>query len=102
MARSSPLIWAIFRFLFTLTGSQLVNSKSASTPGAAISWLDSLPKLNLKILLGPASPSCSAEPDVTLDVLKAWAEMMDIEYVHLTENTTSEELIKDLRVNDLL
>ena len=40
--------------------------------------------------------------DVTPEMLEAWAEMMDIEYVHLTENTTSEELIKDLRVNDLL
>ena len=40
--------------------------------------------------------------DVTPEVLEAWAEMMDIEYVHLTENTKTEELIKELRVNDLL
>jgi len=37
-----------------------------------------------------------------LDVLEAWAEMVDFDYVHLTENTSSEELIKELRVNDLL
>lgn len=40
--------------------------------------------------------------DVTPEMLEAWAEMMDIEFVHLTENTKTEELIKDLRVNDLL
>jgi L-arabinose isomerase len=54
------------------------------------------------MLLGSASPLCSVEPGVTLDVLEAWAEMVDFDYVHLTENTSSEELIKELRVNDLL
>jgi L-arabinose isomerase len=40
--------------------------------------------------------------DISADVLEDWAEMMDIEFVHLSEKTTSEELKKDLRVNDLL
>ncbi|MEW5868740.1 MAG: L-arabinose isomerase [Chloroflexota bacterium] len=38
----------------------------------------------------------------TAEMLKDWANMMDIEFVHLTENTTTEELEKELRVNDLL
>ena len=40
--------------------------------------------------------------DATAEMLEDWAEMMDIEFVHLTENTTIEELKKELRVNDLL
>ncbi|RPI35139.1 MAG: L-arabinose isomerase [Chloroflexota bacterium] len=40
--------------------------------------------------------------DATADMLADWAEMMDIELVHLTENTTTEALKKELRVNDLL
>lgn len=40
--------------------------------------------------------------DATSQMLEDWTEMMDIEFVHLTENTTSEELKKELRVNDLL
>jgi L-arabinose isomerase len=40
--------------------------------------------------------------DATAEMLEDWAEMMDIEFVHLTENTTTEELKKELRVNDLL
>jgi L-arabinose isomerase len=40
--------------------------------------------------------------DATAEMLESWAEMMDIEFVHLTENTTTEELKKELRVNDLL
>jgi L-arabinose isomerase len=40
--------------------------------------------------------------DATPEMLQDWAVMMDIEYVHLTEKTTTEELIKELRVNDLL
>jgi L-arabinose isomerase len=38
----------------------------------------------------------------TAEMLKDWAVMMDIEFVHLTEKTTIEELEKELRVNDLL
>jgi len=40
--------------------------------------------------------------DATAEMLEDWAEMMDIEFIHLTENTTIEELKKELRVNDLL
>jgi L-arabinose isomerase len=40
--------------------------------------------------------------DATPEMLEAWAEIMDIEFVHLTEDTTTEELKKELRVNDLL
>lgn len=40
--------------------------------------------------------------DVSATVLEDWAEMMDIEFVHLDENTTTEDLKKELRVNDLL
>ncbi|MBE0688450.1 MAG: L-arabinose isomerase [Anaerolineaceae bacterium] len=40
--------------------------------------------------------------DATPEMLEDWAEMMDIEFVHLKEDTTSEELKKDLRINDLL
>ena len=40
--------------------------------------------------------------DATPEMLEDWANMVDIEFVHLTEKTTTEELIKELRVNDLL
>jgi len=40
--------------------------------------------------------------DLSAEVLEAWAEMMDIEFVHLTASTSIEELKKELRVNDLL
>jgi L-arabinose isomerase len=40
--------------------------------------------------------------DATPEMLEDWAEMMDIEFVHLTEDTTTEDLKKELRVNDLL
>ena len=40
--------------------------------------------------------------DASAEMLKDWATMMDIEYVHLTEKTTTEELEKQLMVNDLL
>lgn len=40
--------------------------------------------------------------DATLEMLEDWAEMMDIEFVHLTADTTSEGLKKELRMNDLL
>jgi L-arabinose isomerase len=40
--------------------------------------------------------------DASPEMIEDWAEMMDIEFVHLTEDTTTEELKKELRVNDLL
>jgi L-arabinose isomerase len=40
--------------------------------------------------------------DATVEMLEDWAEMMDIEFVHLSEDTTTGELKKELRVNDLL
>jgi L-arabinose isomerase len=40
--------------------------------------------------------------DATPEMLEDWAEMMDIEFVHLTDETTTEDLKKELRVNDLL
>ncbi len=40
--------------------------------------------------------------DATPRMLEDWAEMMDIEFIHLTVDTTTEELKKELRVNDLL
>jgi len=40
--------------------------------------------------------------DASAEMLEDWAEMMDIEFVHLTKETTSEELKKELKVNDLL
>lgn len=40
--------------------------------------------------------------DATPEMLEDWAEMMDIEFVHLSENITTEELKKELKVNDLL
>lgn len=40
--------------------------------------------------------------DATVDMLADWAEMMDIEFVHLSANTSTEVLNRDLRVNDLL
>jgi L-arabinose isomerase len=40
--------------------------------------------------------------DATAEMLEDWAEMMDVEFVHLTEETTAEDLKKELRVNDLL
>lgn len=40
--------------------------------------------------------------DATAAMLEDWAEMMGIEFVHLTEKTTTGDLKKELRVNDLL
>ncbi len=40
--------------------------------------------------------------DASAEMLEDWAEMMDIEFVHLDERTTADELKKELRVNDLL
>lgn len=40
--------------------------------------------------------------DATAEMLESWADMIDIEFVHLTEGTSTEELKKELRVNDLL
>jgi L-arabinose isomerase len=40
--------------------------------------------------------------DATAEMLEDWAEMMDIEFIHLSENITTEELKKELRVNDML
>jgi L-arabinose isomerase len=40
--------------------------------------------------------------DATSEMLEDWAEMMDIEFIHLSKNTKTKELIKELRVNDLL
>jgi L-arabinose isomerase len=40
--------------------------------------------------------------DASAQMLEDWAEMMDIEFVHLSAETTSETLAKELRVNDLL
>jgi L-arabinose isomerase len=40
--------------------------------------------------------------DASAEMLEDWAEMMDIEYVHLSADTTTEALKKELRVNDLL
>lgn len=40
--------------------------------------------------------------DATPEMLEDWAEMMDIEFIHLSENITTEELKKELKVNDLL
>ena len=40
--------------------------------------------------------------DASAQMLEDWAEMMDIEYVHLSEELTTAELKQQLRVNDLL
>lgn len=40
--------------------------------------------------------------DATWEMLGDWAEMMEIEFIHLSRNTTTEELKKELRINDLL
>jgi L-arabinose isomerase len=40
--------------------------------------------------------------DATPQMLEDWAEMMDIEFVHLTSETTTEGLKKELRLNELL
>src|SRR5690606_4494776 len=40
--------------------------------------------------------------DATPEMLENWAEMMDIEFVHLSAETTTDELKKELRVNELL
>lgn len=40
--------------------------------------------------------------DASAQMLEDWAEMMDIEFVHLSAETTSEALAKELKVNDLL
>ena len=39
--------------------------------------------------------------DVTAEQMKDWARMMDIEFVHITEDTTVEALEKELFLNDL-
>ena len=39
--------------------------------------------------------------DVTAEMMKDWARMMDIEFVHITKDTTVEGLEKELFLNDL-
>ncbi|MBQ8611443.1 MAG: L-arabinose isomerase [Oscillospiraceae bacterium] len=39
--------------------------------------------------------------DVTADQMKDWARMMDIEFVHITKDTTLDALEKELFLNDL-
>ena len=39
--------------------------------------------------------------DVTAEQMKDWARMMDIEYVHITKDTTVDALEKELFLNDL-
>ncbi len=39
--------------------------------------------------------------DVTAEQMKDWARMMDIEFVHITKDTTVESLEKELFLNDL-
>lgn len=39
--------------------------------------------------------------DVTAEQMKDWANMMDIEFVHITKDTTVESLEKELFLNDL-
>ncbi|MBR2888724.1 MAG: L-arabinose isomerase [Oscillospiraceae bacterium] len=39
--------------------------------------------------------------DVTAEQMKDWAKMMDIEFVHITKDTTVEALEKELFLNDL-
>ena len=39
--------------------------------------------------------------DVTAEQMKDWARMMDIEFVHITKDTTVDALEKDLFLNDL-
>ena len=39
--------------------------------------------------------------DVTAQQMKDWAKMMDIEFVHITQNTTVDALEKELFLNDL-
>ena len=40
--------------------------------------------------------------DVTADMLRDWAKIMDIEFVHITKDTTVEQLENDLLVKDLI
>ncbi|MCR5825694.1 MAG: L-arabinose isomerase [Oscillospiraceae bacterium] len=40
--------------------------------------------------------------DVTADMMRDWARMMDIEFVHISKDTTPEQLENDLLVKDLI
>ena len=40
--------------------------------------------------------------DVTAEQMHDWANMMDIEYVHISQDTTVESLEHDLLVSDLI
>ena len=40
--------------------------------------------------------------DVSADTLRDWAKIMDIEFVHITKDTTSEKLEEELLVRDLI
>ena len=40
--------------------------------------------------------------DVTAEMMHDWARMMDIEFVHITDDTTPEELERELLVNDIV
>jgi len=51
-------------------------------------------------------PCCAAHHtvlsyDVTAGQMKDWANMMDIEFVHITKDTTVESLEHDLFLSDL-
>ena len=40
--------------------------------------------------------------DVTAEQMQDWARMMDIEFVHITKDTTTDQLERDLFLNDLV
>ena len=40
--------------------------------------------------------------DVTAEQMQDWADMMDIEFVHISRDTTPEKLRQQLLVNDLV
>ncbi len=40
--------------------------------------------------------------DVSAEMMRDWARMMDIEYVHITKDTTPEKLEEDLQIKDLI
>ena len=49
----------------------------------------------------PASSSGTRPAPITAEQLRDWARMMEIEFVHISKDTTVESLEQELFLNDL-
>ena len=72
-------------------------------PGARVMW-QAMPDLTTGLecwITAGGAHHTTLTYDVTADQMKDWANMMGIEFVHITKDTTVESLEQQLFLNDL-